>query len=157
MMRSVGLRLSTSSMTISTCCVRSTAASLLLCVCHTSPAVASVSLTLFYHSGRLPRSWLRLFRCATSPAMCLLSLTVVSHSRRAIFGCDAEGVEFAVPGVASGSGVFGVWLIVVLVWVGCWRLSFLHCNETGRVTTGERRRSGRSGRSHIEMHTLDTL
>jgi hypothetical protein len=32
-----------------------------------------------------------------------------------------------------------------------------NCNETGRVTTGERRRSGRSGRSHIEMHTLDTL
>jgi hypothetical protein len=53
-----------------------------MCVCHTSPAVASVSLTLFYHSGRLPRSRLRLFRCATSPAMSLLSLTVVSHSGR---------------------------------------------------------------------------
>jgi hypothetical protein len=46
------------------------------------PAVASVSLTLFYHSGRLPRSELRLFRCATSPATSLLSLTVISPSRR---------------------------------------------------------------------------
>jgi hypothetical protein len=81
-MMSFGLRLSTSAMTISTCCLRSTAAFLLMCVCHTSPAVASVSLTLFYHSGRLPRSRLRLFRCATSPAMSLLSLTVISDSRR---------------------------------------------------------------------------
>jgi hypothetical protein len=97
-----------------------------MCVSYTSPAVASVSLTQFYHSGRLPRSRLRLFRCATSPAMCLLSLTVVSHSRRAILGCAAVGAEFAVPGVASGSGVLGVWLMVVWVCVGCWRLSFLH-------------------------------
>jgi hypothetical protein len=31
------------------------------------------------------------------------------------------------------------------------------CDETGRVTTGERRRGGHSGRSHPEIHTLDTL
>jgi hypothetical protein len=68
----------------------------------------TLSLTQFYHSGRLPRSRLRLLRCATSPAMSLLSLTVVSHSRRAILGCAAVGAEFAVPGVASGSGVLGV-------------------------------------------------
>jgi hypothetical protein len=53
-----------------------------MCVTCASPAVTSVALTLFYHSGRLPRSRLRLFRCATSPAMSLLWLTVVSHSRR---------------------------------------------------------------------------
>jgi hypothetical protein len=110
-----------------------------MCVCHTSPAVASVSLTLFYHSGRLPRSRLRLFRCATSPAMSLLSLTVVSHSGRLpcsrlrlfrcatspamsllsltvvshslTFDCAAVGAAFAVPGVASGSGVLGEWLL----------------------------------------------
>jgi hypothetical protein len=41
------LRLSTSSITIPTCCVRSTAASPLMCVTYTSPAVASISLTLF--------------------------------------------------------------------------------------------------------------
>jgi hypothetical protein len=115
--------------------VRSTAASPLMCVCHTSPAVASVSLTLFYHSGRLPRSRLCLFWCATSPAMSLPSLTVVSHShRRSRISpprhCAAVGVDFAVPVVASGSGVRGIWLappfVVVWVRVGCWRLSFLH-------------------------------
>jgi hypothetical protein len=40
------------------------------------------------------------------------------------------GAEFAVPGVALGAGVRGVWLappfVVVWVWVGCWRLSFVH-------------------------------
>jgi hypothetical protein len=41
-----------------------------------------LSLTLFYHSDRLPRSRLLQFWCATSSAMSLLSLTVVSHSRR---------------------------------------------------------------------------
>jgi hypothetical protein len=92
-----------------------------MCVTCASPAVASVSLTLFYHSGRLPRSRLRLFRCATSPAMSLLSLTVVSHSLT--FDCAAVGAEFAVPGVASGSRVVGVWL------TGClglgWLLAFV--------------------------------
>jgi hypothetical protein len=42
-------------------------------------------------------------------------------------GCAATGADFAVPGVASSSGVRGVWLappfLVVWVWVGCWRLS----------------------------------
>jgi hypothetical protein len=52
---------------------------------------------------------LRLFRYATSPAMSLLSLTVVSHSLT--FDCAAMGAAFAVPGVASGSGVLGKWLL----------------------------------------------
>jgi hypothetical protein len=52
---------------------------------------------------------LRLFRYATSPAMSLLSLTVVSHSLT--FDCAALGAAFAVPGVASGSGVLGKWLL----------------------------------------------
>jgi hypothetical protein len=64
---------------------------------------------------------LRLFRCATSPAMSLLSLTVVSHSLS--FDCAAVGAAFAVPGVASGSRVVGVWL------TGClglgWLLAFV--------------------------------
>jgi hypothetical protein len=36
------------------------------------------------------------------------------------------GAEFAVPWVGSGSRVLGVWLMVVWVSVGCWRLSFVH-------------------------------
>jgi hypothetical protein len=47
--------------------------------------------------------------CATSPAMSLLSLTVVSHSLT--FDGAAVGAAFAVPGVASGSGVLGEWLL----------------------------------------------
>jgi hypothetical protein len=97
-----------------------------MCVADTSPAEASVSLTMFYHSGHLPCSLLRPFRCATSPAMSLPSLTVVSHShrrprRRAIFDCAGVGAAFAVPGVASR--VVGVW------WTGClglgWLLAFV--------------------------------
>jgi hypothetical protein len=94
-----------------------------------SPAVASVSLTMCYHSCRLPRSRLRLFRCATSAAMCLLSLNVVFHSRRLRIGCAAVGAEFAVCGVVSGGWLapllLAVWVRVGWVWVGCWRLSFL--------------------------------
>jgi hypothetical protein len=65
--------------------------------------------------------------------MCLLSLTVVSHSRCTRLGCAAVGAVFAVPEVASGLGVLGVWLMVVLVWVGCWRVSFLHTVSIGEL------------------------
>jgi hypothetical protein len=154
-----------------------------MCVADTSPAVASVSLTLFYHSVRLPRSRLRLFWCATSPAMFLLSLTVVSHSGRlpcsrlprsplcvlrcatsaamsllsltvvshscrAIWHCAAVGAEFAVPWVASGSGVLGVWLMVVWVWVGCWRLSFVQSHVKSSGTTVKTHQKCHFPRSH---------
>jgi hypothetical protein len=80
-------------MHISTYRLRLAAGSQLMCVTCASPAVASVSLTMCYHSCRLPRSRVRLFRCATSPAMSLLSLTVVSHSRLTRYiGCAARTV-----------------------------------------------------------------
>jgi hypothetical protein len=56
-----------------------------------------------------------------------------TDGRRTILDCAAVGAEFALPGVASGSEVLGVWLMPPLlvvwvrvgwVWVGCWRSSF---------------------------------
>jgi hypothetical protein len=82
---------------------------------------------MLYHSGRLPRSLLHLFRYATSPAMSLLSLTVVSHSRRhpriplsyhvwlcrrwCCICCSWGGVGFAGRG-GLVDGLFGSGLVV---------------------------------------------
>jgi hypothetical protein len=42
---------------------------------------------------------------------CFSAVVVPGSRRRAILGCAAVGAEFAVPGVASGSGVPGEWLL----------------------------------------------
>jgi hypothetical protein len=140
---SVGLRLSTSSMTIPICCVQSTASSPLMYLTCTSPGVAADTGgrngPAYFLANEIHRFLvthrLRLLRWTTSPAMSLPSLTVVSHSGRRIRippprhtrlcrrgRCICRswgGFGFKGPGGLVGAAIFGClglgWLLAFVV------------------------------------------